>query len=745
LGPTSFHGLSHLGSTVHRVHRMRGSSVKERPVAEEQARQRLLAGCDEAQREAISSEASPLCVRAGAGSGKTRVLTRRIAWRIASGGAAAGHVLALTFTRKAAGELRTRLSALGVPAQVSAGTFHAIALAQLRQIAAERGRPEPVILDSKARLLGPIVGGGPAQAASGRNRFAGSRSMVSDVAGEIEWAKARLVTPDAYREAASAASRRPAFPLETVAQLYERYEQERRRRRVLDFEDLLTSLTQMIERDREIRDSQQWRFRHLYVDEFQDVNHAQLKLLEAWLGDRVDLCVVGDPAQAIYAWNGADPHVMTTVETRWPGIATVYLASNYRSTPQVLRVATAIGPAELTPTREDGAIPTISEYESETAEARAVAAALRRAHRPGRAWSQLAVLARTNAQLLHFEEACRLAGIPYRSGGGQSFLQLPAIRDALSRLQAARGPSSFGRWLADLEEAAAMTGGLASDGDQSQPDGRGHRSHAGHEDAAAQAGDGEGDLDERGLDLAALARLGREYEALDPDGGAAGFRAWLGASLRGESSPADKDSVELTTFHRAKGLEWPVVFVTGLERGLVPIGQATDAESQAEERRLLYVALTRAQDELHCTWARQRRFGGGVSNREPSPWLEAIDAARRALLGLASPSRQVADNLRAGREMLGGARGRARDRARATSPARSTGPLADAIRAWRTSAARAAKVPAYVVMPDRTLDAIAAARPRSVSQLRQIPGIGPSRVASYGEVILDLVRDNLDR
>jgi DNA helicase-2/ATP-dependent DNA helicase PcrA len=710
----------------------------------EEARQRLLAGCDEAQREAITSDALPLCVRAGAGSGKTRVLTRRIAWRVASETAAAGHVLALTFTRKAAGELRTRLAALGV-AQVYGGTFHAIALAQLRQIAADRGRPEPVVLDSKARLLAPIVGSGPARAAGGGNRFAGSRSMVSDVAGEIEWAKARLVTPDAYPDAAWAASRRPAFPLETVARLYARYEEERRRRRVLDFEDLLTSLTQVIERDTETRESQQWRFRHLFVDEFQDVNHAQLKLLEAWLGERLDLCVVGDPAQAIYAWNGADPHVMTTVESRWPGIATVHLASNYRSTPQVLRVATAIGAGALTPTRDDGTVPTITEYESDTAEARGVVAALRRANRPGRAWSQLAVLARTNAQLLGFEEACRLAGIPYRSGGGQSFLQLPAIRDALSRLQSARGPggpAGFGRWLADLEEAASISGAHSPDGAVSEPGDGEIDPDAGHEDGASRggrAGERRDDPDERGLDLAALARLGREYEVLDPEGGTGGFQAWLAASLRGDSSPADKDSVELTTFHRAKGLEWPVVFVTGLERGLVPIGQATDAESQAEERRLLYVALTRAQDELHCTWARQRRFGGGLSNRDPSPWLEAIEAARRELLGLASPSTRGRDHLRAGREALSA---KGRGRSGAASREHSTGPLAEAIRAWRTSAARAAKVPPYVVMPDSTVDAIAAGRPRSAAQLRQIPGIGPSRVASYGEVILALVRDH---
>jgi DNA helicase-2/ATP-dependent DNA helicase PcrA len=263
----------------------------------------LLDGLNPAQRRAVITDAAPLAILAGAGSGKTRVLTRRIAYRVHKGTAEARHVLALTFTRKAAGELTTRLRSLGVRDGIVAGTFHAVAYGQLRRRWADRGEPEPALLDRKVRLIVPLL---PRRAEGG-----GRGLQAADVAAEIEWAKARMVTPERYAAEAAAAGRTPPAAPDLIAALFDRYETEKRRRGVVDFDDLLLRCAEALDDDREFAASQRWRFRHLFVDEFQDVNPVQCRLLDGWRGERPDLCVVGDPNQAIYAWNGADPRFLT--------------------------------------------------------------------------------------------------------------------------------------------------------------------------------------------------------------------------------------------------------------------------------------------------------------------------------------------------------------------------------------------------------------------------------------------------
>ncbi|HYX44749.1 MAG TPA: ATP-dependent helicase, partial [Acidimicrobiales bacterium] len=387
----------------------------------------LLEGLDPDQLEAVTSEAAPLCILAGAGSGKTRVLTRRIAHRVATGSAQAAHVLALTFTRRAAGELVRRLAELGVRPRVAAGTFHGVAYASLRRRWADRGQQPPVLLEHKGRLLGSLFRGGspgsvpPRSAGWVRGRSAGAEVAPADIAGEIEWAKARMVPPDAYAAAVTAAGRRPPLPAGVVADLYGRYEHEKRRRNLVDFDDLVVLCAEALETDTEFAATQRWRFRHLFVDEFQDVNPAQFRLLEGWRGGRPDLCVVGDPDQAIYAWNGADPSYLTAFPRRLPGAGVIRLARTYRSSPQVVAVANAVlaghrapGAAELRPTRADGAVPTVTAWATGGEEAAGVARALRRQHACGRAWSELAVLARTRAQLVAFEEALHAAAVPCR-------------------------------------------------------------------------------------------------------------------------------------------------------------------------------------------------------------------------------------------------------------------------------------------------------------------------------------------
>ncbi len=548
----------------------------------------LLADLDPEQLAAVTAQHSPLAIIAPAGSGKTRVLTRRIAYRVREGLAEPRHVLALTFTRKAAGELQSRLGALGVDRSVTAGTFHAIALAQLRRHATEHGREPPRVLDRKARLLGPLVGGSPV--------------AVQEVAAEIEWAKARLVPPEEYARAASAAGRRPSRPFGAIAELYERYESEKYRRRVLDFDDVLARCASAIERTAAFAEAQRWRFRHLFVDEFQDTTPLQLRLLEEWYAPGNDLTVVGDPAQAIDGFAGADASPLNDFDRTFAHGETIALARNYRSTPEIVALAeSALGRAGGTrrtrpvAVRAAGARPTSTAYADDEAEAAGVAERCWRAFTAGTPWHHMAVLFRTNAQSSMFEAALHRRGVPFRVADAPRFARRAAVRLLLDRLRSAEREAPqrpFAEHLADLA--------VDDDNELSSDDVRAHRD--------------------------ALLELGREFVAYEGGaGGVAGFVAWMDATTRGET--AGTPGVELVTFHRAKGLEWPVVFVTGLERGLVPVANATAPELQAEERRLLHVACSRATDELHCSWARARTVGTRRSVREPSPYLDVLERA----------------------------------------------------------------------------------------------------------------------
>ena len=573
-------------------------------------RDALLDDLDPSQHHAVTSSAAPLAIIAPAGSGKTRVLTRRIAYGAREGRLTARHVLAVTFTRKAAGELVSRIGRLGVDGRITSGTFHAIALAQLRRHATERNHEAPRVLDRKARLLGPLV----------RGKGAASSVAIADVAAEIEWAKARLISPEAYEQAADAAGRRPPRGAGAVAQLYTRYEDEKRKRHLLDFDDVLSRCSGAIARDEEFAAGQRWRFRHLFVDEFQDATPLQLRLLRAWLGDSNELTVVGDPAQAIYGFTGADAAALIAFDRTFPGGQTIALDRNYRSTPAVVALAevalgSAAGAARRRPDaiRPDGAAPTITAYADDNTEASAIAAACWQNHAAGVPWHRMAVLFRTNAQSSRFETAFTRRGVPFRIGEGQRFATRAPVRALLDQLREAEqnlAGRPFAHHLADL---AADEGAVESD------EVRTHRD--------------------------ALLDLGRDYlEAVGGAGSVTEFATWLDTATGGESSGAH--GVDLVTFHRAKGLEWTVVFVTGLERGLVPISWSTTAAAQAEERRLLHVALSRAEDELHCSWAQARSVGVRRAAREPSPWLGLLEReANRAPHGLLQGRRAPRDHL----------------------------------------------------------------------------------------------------
>jgi DNA helicase-2/ATP-dependent DNA helicase PcrA len=682
----------------------------------------LLDGLNEAQRAAVTSAATPLCILAGAGSGKTRVLTRRIAWRAGTGDLDPRHVLALTFTRKAAGELTQRLRALGLRDQLAAGTFHGVAYAQLRARWADRGIEPPTLLDRKVGFVARLI---PA-----------SRAQVSalDVVSEIEWAKARLVPPDRYAEAAERAGRRPPMAGGDVAAVFARYEEVRRQQRMVDFDDLLRLCARDLLQDQEFAAVQRWRFQHVFVDEFQDVNPLQQALLDAWLGDRLDLCVVGDPNQAIYAWNGADARLLRLFPKRYPTAEVVRLTVNYRSSPQILAVANAVlsgggrgvdREGALEATRPEGPVPAVTGFDDDRAEARGVARAVRDEHTPGSPWSAQAVLVRTNAQVALVEEALHEVGIPFRVRGGAALLDQPEIKAVLRTLQ--RTTSGFAEVLADLEAGVDDTDD--ADGDKAE---------------------------ERRANLAALVRLGHDYAAVETAPTVVGFLTWLRATTRADQPDPHGDAVEIATLHAAKGLEWPVVHLAGLEQGLVPIGHARTAEALAEELRLFYVGLTRAERSLHLSWAAERTYGSRAMNRERSPYLDTVLAATAAL-------KSGADPVEVGRGVgpVGGAAptpkrsrsGRSRTRPdlpRASVPAApddlddDARALFDALKQWRTGKARAAGMPPYVICNDRTLLEIATQRPRTTTALLAVHGLGEVKVTRFGEELLELVGSHPD-
>jgi DNA helicase-2/ATP-dependent DNA helicase PcrA len=538
----------------------------------------LLRGLTAAQRRAVTSDAAPLCVLAGAGSGKTTVLTRRVARRLIDGSAEAQHSLVLTFTRKASRELRERLWHLDSPGRVWAGTFHAAAFAQLRRHWSDSGLRPPAVVDDPRRLLRRALPDAEGLAAD----------TVSGIVAEIQWAQARLLAPDCYAAAAAAAGRRPALRFDETADAYRRYEEAKQTHGLIDLNDLLIRCADLLERDTALAAAARWRIRHLFVDEFQDVNPAQWRLLMSWLGERTDLFVVGDPRQAVYGWNGADPTLLNRLPELLAGTTVLRLDANHRSTPQVIAAARAVLPSgdsadgASSEGRPDGPAPVVSGFDDDAAEATAVARWLRLMHRPGRPWSQLAVLARTNGRLVPVAAALDRHGIPFRVG-----------------------PSRAG---AEMKEMVALL----------------RAEHRGRPLRSALA-----DLSLAGIPPV-LARLADEHAVEDPGATVGGFLTWLTATVTDGSTSeagAATDAVELSTFHRAKGLEWPAVALVGLEDGLVPISYATTTAARSEERRLLYVAVTRAEEELWCSWAAQRQAGDRTWSCRPSPLLAAIEPA----------------------------------------------------------------------------------------------------------------------
>jgi DNA helicase-2/ATP-dependent DNA helicase PcrA len=695
----------------------------------------ILAALDPEQREVALAGRGPVCVLAGAGTGKTRAVAHRIAYLAATGVINPGRVLAVTFTTRAAGELRGRLRHLGglVPGtgldQVQARTFHSAALRQLTHFwPSTVGGPAPQVLDSKIGLVAD---------AARRLRVRAGLTELRDVAAEIEWAKVTQVRPDEYEAASSKAGRTGPVEPAVLGRLYAAYEALRTERHLVDFESVLELTAAIMAEHEAAARSVRDRYGFFVVDEYQDVNPLQKLLLDMWLGGRDDVCVVGDPRQTIYSFTGATPAYLTGFPAEFPAAPVIRLVRNYRSSPQVVGLANKLlagasqpaggqaasglaasglaasrpptagsAAAPLVAQRAAGPPPQLTEYADEPAEAAAVARQARVLIKSGVPASEIAVLVRTNAQTQGLEQALAQEGVPFQLRGAERFFDRAEVRQAVALVRAAARSAA-----AAADEAAEQVRPiLASIGLTPQPPG------------------GRGTARERWESLEALAQLAADFFATTPQATLADLAGELAMRSAIGHAPAVA-GVTVASLHAAKGLEWDAVFLPGLTDGTVPIIYAQSDEAIAEERRLLYVGVTRARERLFLSWA-LARSAGGRRTRKPSRFLDGVLGGGPGL----ARDRQTAGQARRDRRGVGTGAGHA-----VVDP---DDPLFARLRAWRLATAKEQGVPAFVVFSDATLQAIAARRPAGLAQLADVPGVGAVKLDRYGAAVLELCADS---
>ncbi|WP_063628040.1 ATP-dependent DNA helicase UvrD2 [Actinospica robiniae] len=709
----------------------------------------LLAGLDREQREVARALHGPVCVLAGAGTGKTRAITHRIAYGVAAGVYQPSQLLAVTFTARAAGEMRGRLRGLGAGA-VQARTFHSAALRQLQYFWPQTvGGPPPRILESKIPLV--------AEAASAC-RVRTDRTALRDLASEIEWCKSTQTAPDDYPAAVAKAQRVPPREPAEVSRIYAAYEQHKRERGFIDFEDVLLLTIGVLESRPEIADRVRSQYRHFVVDEYQDVNPLQQRLLEQWLGTRESLCVVGDASQTIYSFTGASPDYLLGFPDRYADATVIRLVRDYRSTPQVVGVANALLGAipqetaagrraararlELVAQRPAGPAVRYTEYPDEAAEAEGVAESIRSLIDSGVRPAEIAVLFRINAQSEVYEQALADRHLPYVVRGIERFFDRPEVRQSVLLMRgAARGAEVPEQSAAGEPEEAGS--GLAA-AVRAVLSGNGWT-------PGAPAGSGR--AREVWESLAALAALAEEYESAHPRAGLAEFVHELEERAALQHAPV-VDGVTLASLHSAKGLEWDAVHLVGLTEGLLPITYAETDEAVEEERRLLYVGVTRAREQLALSWALARTPGGRASRR-PSRFLDSLKEAQEARAESSAggvlrrgSGRGLQEQGKSKRS--GPVRCRVCGKALIEAVDRKLGRCADCpsdldqalfqrLREWRSEQAKEQSLPAYCVFTDATLTAIAEGRPADRAALSRIPGVGSAKLERYADEVLAML------
>ncbi|MEU0230952.1 MULTISPECIES: ATP-dependent DNA helicase UvrD2 [unclassified Streptomyces] len=692
----------------------------------------VLDGLDPEQREVALALSGPVCVLAGAGTGKTRALTHRIAYGVRAGVLQPAGVLAVTFTNRAAGEMRGRLRQLGAGG-VQARTFHSAALRQLQFFWPKAiGGELPRLLERKVQLV--------AEAAA-RCRLRLDRNELRDVTGEIEWAKVTQTVPADYPAVVAKALRdAPRDPAE-IGQVYATYEQLKRDRSVIDFEDVLLLTVGILQDRHDIADQVRRQYQHFVVDEYQDVSPLQQRLLDLWLGDRDNLCVVGDASQTIYSFTGATPDHLLNFRTRHPGATVVKLVRDYRSTPQVVHLANGLlsqarGRAaehrlELISQRDPGPEPVYAEYVDEPAEAEGTARRVRDLIAAGVPAGEIAVLYRINAQSEVYEQALADAGVPYQLRGAERFFERQEVREAGVALRGAARAGDNDSLLDDAEDLPAQVRAvLSTNGWTGEPPA------------------GSGAVRDRWESLAALVRLAEDFARARPGATLSDLVAELDERAAAQHAPTVQ-GVTLASLHAAKGLEWDAVFLVGLTEGMMPITYAKTDEQVEEERRLLYVGVTRARVHLTLSWALSRSPGGRPSRR-PTRFLKGLRPGSGSLGtlghgdGPGSVERGSGPVRRRPRgPVLCRVCGATLTEAGAMKlmrcedcPSDMDEGLYERLRDWRAERARELGQPAYCVFTDKTLMAIAERVPGTGGELASIAGVGTRKLNRFGADVL---------
>ncbi|MFG2581898.1 ATP-dependent DNA helicase UvrD2 [Streptomyces malaysiensis] len=703
----------------------------------------VLDGLDPEQREVATSLHGAVCVLAGAGTGKTRAITHRIAYGVRAGILQPASVLAVTFTNRAAGEMRGRLRQLGAGG-VQARTFHSAALRQLQYFWPKAvGGEVPRLVERKVQLV--------AEAAA-RCRVRLDRNELRDVTGEIEWSKVTQTVPEDYPAVAAKSGREAPRATAEIGRIYATYEQLKRDRGVIDFEDVLLLTVGVLQERPDIADQVRRQYQHFVVDEYQDVSPLQQRLLELWLGDRDSLCVVGDASQTIYSFTGATPDHLLNFRSRHPGATMVKLIRDYRSTPQVVHLANGLlsqarGRAaehrlELVSQREAGPDPAYAAYQDEPAEAEGTARRIRELITPveqgggGVPASQIAVLYRVNAQSELYEQALADAQVPYQLRGAERFFERPEVREAGLLLRGAARGGSADPALADVDIPSQVRAVLGTRGWTPEPPA------------------GSGAVRDRWESLAALVRLAEDFAASRPGATLSDLVAELDERAAAQHAPT-VEGVTLASLHAAKGLEWDAVFLVGLTEGMMPITYAKTEQQIEEERRLLYVGVTRARRHLTLSWALSRAPGGRASRR-PTRFLNGLRPGSQAM-GARTPG--GSGGIERGAAAPGGGGpvrrrrgpvhcrvcGRALTDAGEMKLMRCEGcpseldeALYERLRDWRAEQAGLLGQPAYCVFTDKTLLAIAEAVPGTESELTRISGVGRRKLDRFGADVLAL-------
>ncbi|WP_329441027.1 ATP-dependent DNA helicase UvrD2 [Streptomyces canus] len=699
----------------------------------------VLEGLDPEQREVATALHGPVCVLAGAGTGKTRAITHRIAYGVRAGILQPSSVLAVTFTNRAAGEMRGRLRQLGA-AGVQARTFHSAALRQLQYFWPKAvGGSMPRLVDRKIQLVADA-------AAACRIRL--DRGELRDVTGEIEWSKVTQTVPSDYALAAAKAGRETPRAAAEIAQLYAAYEDLKRDRAVIDFEDVLLLTVAILQDRHDIAEQVRSQYQHFVVDEYQDVSPLQQRLLDLWLGRRDSLCVVGDASQTIYSFTGATPDHLLDFRARHPGATVVKLVRDYRSTPQVVHLANGLlaqarGRAadhrlELISQRRAGPEPVHTEYSDEPAEAEGAARRIRELMDAGVRASEIAILFRTNSQSETYEQALADAGVPYQLRGAERFFDRPEVRRAIVNLRAA---ARFGGNDSRLDDAVDLPSQV--------------RAVLSGEGWTTVPPAGSGAVRERWESLAALVNLAQDFAAAGAGATLNDLVAELDERAGAQHAPT-VEGVTLASLHSAKGLEWDAVFLVGVAEGMMPITYAKTDEQIEEERRLLYVGVTRARERLHVSWSLSRS-PGGRPNRRPSRFLDGLrpgstaTAGRTAGGGPGGVERGFTSPVGAAPRRTQRTPARCRVCGRTLTdagemklmrcedcPSDMDEGLYERLRDWRALQAQRSGQPAFCVFTDKTLMAIAEAVPDDEHELARIPGVGMRKLNRYGADVLTI-------